>query len=795
MAYEEGRIDNGGSGNANSRHAWSKTKPMAVVVNDDLTCLTMLSGLLSLEGLAVQEYKSANEALNAFSHGDPPDLIITDLYMPGLDGWRFCSLLRSPDYLRYNRVPIIVISATFSGEEVSRICLELGADAFLPSPVDTPNFIRTMRALLRNERTRISPRALIVGRDTDKTLESVTRAFETHGYQVSRAFTGKDALAQADLGVFHDVTILDSHLLDTSVEVLLAELKKRHSQSAYVMTTEDPRPELAMEWIKLGADAYVKKPYDPEYLIHLSERVRRQSVLLRMEDLLAHRTLQLRESEERYGVLVESISELICKWRIDTTLTFVNAAFCRYFGKTREALLGSRLPELVSDIDREAFSEAAAQVAAHPQVQKGEFRFSGAAGADRWLQWTDNPLTQSDGLISEYLSVGTDITERKKTEVLLRRKAEERRLLIDTIPVQIWYLEDTDTYGAVNLAHAEFLGSTPKAVAHQRIDSISIQNAGGVFREGNETVFRSGKPYHSKAWVPNAGGEARCIEFVKTPCLNSDGKVSFVVCTGVDITETVRAEADRLDMERRILMSQKRESLGTMAGAIAHHFNNLLAVVMGNLEFAMLDLPPMTEPVKHLTEAMSATKRAADLILMMLTYLGDDFRNREPCDLAKAVNQSIPMIEAAMPAHIRLEVSIADHLPMTFATYEALRQIILTLAMNAWESMEEAGGIVRIIAGKTNCDKEYLKQVIGTTFPEPGDYLFLEVTDNGCGMDSDTVARMFDPFFSTKFTGRGLGLAMVFGMVRSYKGGIVVRSAPGKGTSIKLLLSIAGLSP
>jgi len=154
------------------------------VVNDDVTQLNVLTGILKKEAVNTQAFKSAKEAILAMDTKNPPDLIITDLYMPEIDGWRFCRLLRSAEFSEFNSIPILVVSATFTGEEATRITADLGANAFLPSPVDGRRFIETIRSLLKDELPQGQLRVLIV--EDSKTLSGMLKKkFEQNGYQAN----------------------------------------------------------------------------------------------------------------------------------------------------------------------------------------------------------------------------------------------------------------------------------------------------------------------------------------------------------------------------------------------------------------------------------------------------------------------------------------------------------------------------------------------------------------------------------------------------------------------------------
>ncbi|MBI5582669.1 MAG: PAS domain S-box protein, partial [Deltaproteobacteria bacterium] len=259
-----------------------------------------------------------------------------------------------------------------------------------------------------------------------------------------------------------------------------------------------------------------------------------------------------------------------------------------------------------------------------------------------------------------------------------------------------------------------------------------------------------------------------------------------------DITERTRAEEERLEWERHLLAAQKRESLGTLAGAVAHRFNNLLGALMGNLELSLDDLSREGEIRENLTAALEATHQAADLSRLMLTYVGQSVPGKSRVDLSREVERIMPLIKASQPGKIRLTQAIAAGLPTVEVGADGIRQITINLAANAWESLGGEGGEVSLTTGAAFFDEFYLRAAVSEEPLPSGTYVYLEISDTGSGITDEVRSRMFDPFFSTKFLGRGLGLATVWGLVRASRGGIVVDSEPGKGTTVRVLLPSAG---
>ena len=329
---EAARTDNGDAG-------W------VAVVNDDIIQLRVLTGLLHESGLQVLSCRSADDALARMDPDAPPDLIVTDLHMPGIDGWRFCRLLRSAEYPQFNRVPILVNSATFSGEDACQITAELGANAFMPSPIHGACFVEQVWALLRGDVPGLTSKVLIVD-DSTSLLGSLKAFFENNGYRAYTAANGAEGLRLFET-LRPEMAVLDFHLPDTDGERLLLKMKALNPRSVFVMITSDPRPELALNWMRSGAAAYVRKPFDPTYLITLCENARRERSLLHVEEILEARTRELRDSEIRYRTVFQNAPEMMCSLNEAGRICDVNRKLLEKMGYEREEIIGETLASLL----------------------------------------------------------------------------------------------------------------------------------------------------------------------------------------------------------------------------------------------------------------------------------------------------------------------------------------------------------------------------------------------------------------------------------------------------------------
>jgi signal transduction histidine kinase len=249
-----------------------------------------------------------------------------------------------------------------------------------------------------------------------------------------------------------------------------------------------------------------------------------------------------------------------------------------------------------------------------------------------------------------------------------------------------------------------------------------------------------------------------------------------------DISARRKAERERRELERRMLEQQKLESLSVLAGGVAHDFNNLLTGILGNAELlsmAHADNPGLR---KSATAIVIGAQRAADLVSKMLAYAGEGRVIAEQVNLDELVREMIELLQASTARHCTLEYTASDPLPRVKVDPTQVRQVILNLIVNASEAVDD-GGRITVSGGTQALDAAALAAMTFSADAEPGHFAFVQVTDTGPGMDRATLSRIFDPFFSTKVTGRGLGLAAVQGIVRSHRGALQVTSAPGRGTT------------
>ncbi|MBN1620380.1 response regulator [candidate division WOR-3 bacterium] len=256
----------------------------------------------------------------------------------------------------------------------------------------------------------------------------------------------------------------------------------------------------------------------------------------------------------------------------------------------------------------------------------------------------------------------------------------------------------------------------------------------------------------------------------------------------VDVTDAVKNDENKSKIEQQMLQAQKLESLGVLAGGIAHDFNNLLMGIMGNADLLLSRLKEGTSEKSHVFEILQASKNASELTHQLLSYSGKGKLEIEEIDVNEMIREMAPILQMSVSKKATIKYKLTQDIPSVSGDASQIRQVVMNLVINASESLSDKHGLIIV---KTNALKGFVPEIgedmIGELVEEEN-YVFIEVTDSGTGMDDETKSKIFEPFFSTKFTGRGLGLAAVLGIVKAHSGAVKVMSEKARGSTFRIFL-------
>jgi signal transduction histidine kinase/CheY-like chemotaxis protein len=439
--------------------------------------------------------------------------------------------------------------------------------------------------------------------------------------------------------------------------------------------------------------------------------------------------------------------------------------------------------QLISPEDQEATSSALEDVVRTERSRMISVEASFPAGLFAF-EIALMPFHGEDGHIEAVMGVVHDVTEHVETVRQLRQTEQSLRALLTALAANRVVV--IDAVGVIesivgSLEH----GETPYGVDYQSVEGLKVGDlvpgeGGARVLEAVQAIYRGGASRDLEEQVELPGGSF-FFGISLRPLLDEDGAVEKVLAACTDVTE-------RKELEARVLHAEKLKSLGILAGGIAHDFNNLLTGILGNASIALEESPGDGTVRQSLLDIESAGERAAQLTAQLLAYAGRAVVSPRTFDLSAFVQDMSPLLSTGVEGAAELRIQHEGPSAWVHADDGQLGQVIMNLVTNALESLPEGGGHVLVKTSVVQAAGGLLEQEAGLPDCLKREYACLMVKDTGSGMDADTMARIFDPFFTSKFEGRGLGLAAAQGIVRSHGGKMQVQSMPGQGTTFRVLL-------
>ncbi len=489
----------------------------------------------------------------------------------------------------------------------------------------------------------------------------------------------------------------------------------------------------------------------------------------------------------------DAISDWVCIMDKDHTIVRSNRSLDKFCNCTVDEIINKRFCEVLHGV-KEPFPDCPVERALKSGARE-EMEFQVEEG--RWLHVTVDPIKSSHNA-ELFVHIVKDITRRKTAEKSLRESEERFRTIFELAAVGVAQVDSrSGRFVRVNKKLCDILGYSIEEMMGLCFQDITHHDhihadVGKVARllAGDIATFSIEKRYIHK------NGSTVWATWTVSPLRAEGLKPDFHISIVQDITERKLAEAARARLEAENRQLQKAESLGRMAGSIAHHFNNKLSTVMGNLELALYDLPKESEVRESILESLNASRQAAEVSQMMLAYLGQTIGRNEPLDLVETIQGSLRFSSASTGSHVHLKTDYPPMRPVILGNNGHIKQILTNLLSNAVEAIDQNNGDITVAIRVTQ-----RAEIEGLPFfpiawePKAEQYVCLSVSDTGCGMDSTTQEKIFDPFFSTKFTGRGLGLPVVMGLVRAHDGAATVASSPGRGTTFKVFFPLHTIEP
>jgi PAS domain S-box-containing protein len=509
----------------------------------------------------------------------------------------------------------------------------------------------------------------------------------------------------------------------------------------------------------------------------------RKRVFLKTSELQL--TLEaLKESEEKYRELVQNANSIILRMDNVGNVTFFNEFAQHFFGYREVEIVGQNVvgtivPELEST--GRDLKQVIEDIGLNPDRYVNNINENVRRNGERvWVAWTNRPLLHEDGRVVEILCVGNDITERRAAEQAVHASEAKFRSYIESAPLAVFVADQQGRLIEFNCTAINLLGYDPAILRNMNIlDLHPEEDREEVLREFS-TLLEAGH-VETECRMKKYDGQ---LIWVSLRAVMTSDQLSLSYCQ--DITDRKRAEEQRKKLEEQLFQSQKMESVGRLAGGVAHDFNNMLGVIIGRAEMA-LNTGVSTDELGHnLEEILKAGLRSADLTRQLLAFARKQTAIPEILDLNDTISGMLNMLRRLIGEDIDLSWQPGLDLWKVKIDPSQVDQILANLVVNARDAISGVGAVTMRTENVVIDDSNRIET------PEfiPGEYVLLTVNDTGAGMSQEVRENIFEPFFTTKEVGKGtgLGLSTVYGIVKQNDGFIYVGSEPGKGTTFKIYL-------
>ncbi len=765
-------------------------KPLNILIVDDQPInRRLLTAQLEAEGHTVVQASQGVEALAALARTEI-DLIISDILMPVMDGYRLCAHVRQHD--RFRELPFIFYTATYTSPADEEFCRQLGANAYLRKPIPAEQLLAAVEAALGSPSAR--PEVKI---EAENILKEYTERL------VFKLEQKNVELADASGRLMLQATALDAAadgIIITDAQGTISWVNRAFSRvTGHALADAGGRPVAELE-LGLPADVFTSAYWqsyaepawrgesvlrDPGRGVHYDEVtvtpvIGDDGVITQFVAVMRDVTERKRTAEQLRAFLDHSPAVLYA-------LTIEEEAILpRLVSENITRLLGVPQSDTMSmewwldhthPDDRER-AEAGMAKALKDGFSQTEYRLRHRDGTYRWVDDTRRLLRDDKGRQVELVGATTDITERRHVQDELRESERRFQSMLSNLELIAITLDRDARITYCNDYLLRITGWTREELLRRSFFEVFLPSEVFAEMQGTFSALLADMPdaWHHENEILTRSGKRRLIQWNNSVLRSLSGEVSGTASIGEDVTE-------RRNLEQQMLRAQRLESLGTLAGGIAHDLNNILMPIL--MGATLLRKFETSKPgLKAIENIERSVTRGRDLVKQVLLFARGADTSRNAVQLADIVREVESITTSTFPRNITFEISIPSDLRAVTGDTTQLTQVLLNLCVNARDAMPR-GGHISIIAANTELSTQSA-QACGATAGGP--YVMLEVTDTGEGMPREIVDRIFDPFFTTKEVGKGtgLGLSTVQGIVSNHGGFVSVTSAVNEGTTFKI---------
>ncbi len=522
---------------------------------------------------------------------------------------------------------------------------------------------------------------------------------------------------------------------------------------------------------------FISEPYIECVIRDISVRKHKEAVYL--------------SDQSKYQTILEAIHEGYYEMDLKGHLTFFNRTLSNILGISEEKLIGQNPAQIFH-------SGAIAHEMRHVyrSLRNGEisdalldWHLQREDGTTAMLELSVSLMYDKDGKPIGFRGLVRDVTERAKAEEAFRIAETRYKKLFEEANDIVYTHDFEGKFTSLNKEGERLSGYTREEAENLSVYEIIVPEYRELALEMTRRRLQGEQVGKYEIEILSKDGARIPVE-VSAGLVVHEGRPIGVQGIARDIRERRQAEEQRKKLEQQVQHAQKLEGLGVLAGGIAHDFNNLLVGILGNASLATRRLEKDSPVHTYLKRVEQAAQRAAELTNQMLAYSGRGTFVVRPLHLDKVARETVELAKVGISKKISFEYDFEEALPPIMGDVAQMHQVMMNVITNAAEAIGDEVGVITVGAQRKILDQDALTRVYFHANPEPGDYVCLSVRDTGCGMDAEQKTKIFDPFFSTKFAGRGLGLAALLGIVRGHKGAVDVYSEINQGTIFKLYFPV-----
>jgi PAS domain S-box-containing protein len=770
-----------------------------VIVDDQPINLRLLRAELEAEGHNVFEASNGEEGLAVLDR-QQIDVIISDIFMPVMDGYRFCYEVRRSE--KHRRIPFIVYTSTYLSPADEKLSLDLGADRYLRKPTSITEIQQTIADVLAAPRR--DPTAVLDSTDVLKEYSAgLVMKLEKKNVELS------SAMSLLTLQSTALETTADAMLITDAVGVIIWVNRAFTEATGYA-----PEEVIGKTPRILKSGLQDEAFYRQFWETILSGQTFRGEFINRRKDgsiyFDEHTVTPVRAKDGTVTHFVGVMHDITERKRAEQQLRHANAQLRQFLDHSPAVLYafgveGDRIvPRFASEnITRllgfeaddalnydwwlgqlhEADRERAANSIAHTLIDgsnRNEYRVRHKDGRYLWVEDHQRLVRDDDGKPAEIVGVWTDITDRKRAEDELHDTEGRFRDMLDNLELISIMLDQEDRLIYCNDYFLRVTAwSREEAIGVDWFDAFVPPDRRDEMRERYSRLLARGEySRHYTNEIVTRSGERRLIQWNNSLVYSASDEITGVASIAEDVT-------DRAQLEKQLFRAQRLESLGTLAGGIAHDLNNLLLPILMGVTL-LKRFGPNEASMQAIDNIERSVKRGSELVKQVLLFARGGQTSREPVGLGDVVREIQAIITSTFPKDITLETAVARDVHPVTGDVTQLTQVLLNLCVNSRDAMPHGGHILISTRNHVLSDTEALLHGAEAG----GAYAVLEVADTGEGMSKEVIDLIFDPFFTTKAVGNGtgLGLSTVQGIVSSHGGFVAVASTPGEGSTFTVYL-------